>query len=273
MRVAAKRIHELLLCLLLGVVPFFAFSQEIEITDPDDVPIEEKILYTNQNTFRLVAETQGFGLGFNFGKIKNIYSTRIWDFEITNLFALKKVRLVNPYVYGGKAFVYGKLNNCLVVRADYGEQRLISSKPYWGGVEMRIVYQGGVSLAILKPYYYYVLTVKTDETGHAYEDYDYQTFDQRDQWIDILGRAPFREGLKKMKVSPGVHFKTGLNFDFARSDARVLALEAGVMLEVYPMGVSLMADLGEKTVWKEIQKRTFLMFYLTFSIGKRYNKY
>ncbi len=273
MSVVANRAVRLLLCFLLGVVPFFASSQEIDITDPDDVPIEERILYSNQNTFRLVATTQGFGLGFNFGKIKNIYSTRIWDFEITNLFSLKKVRLVNPYVYGGKGFVYGKLNNCLVIRADYGEQRLISGKPYWGGVETRVVYQGGLSLAILKPYYYYVLAIKTDESGQSYEDYDYQTFDQRDQWIDILGRAPFFEGFRGLKVSPGLHFKAGFNFEFAKSEARVFALETGLLLEAYPLGVALMADLGEKTVWKEIQKRAFLMFYITFSMGKRYNKY
>ena len=269
MSVVANRAVKLLLCFLLGVVPFFASSQEIDITDPDDVPIEERILYSNQNTFRLVATTQGFGLGFNFGKIKNIYSTRIWDFEITNLFSLKKVRLVNPYVYGGKGFVYGKLNNCLVIRADYGEQRLISGKPYWGGVETRVVYQGGLSLAILKPYYYYVRLRSTDGTEH----YEYQTFDQRDQWIDILGRAPFFEGFRGLKVSPGLHFKAGFNFEFAKSEARVFALETGLLLEAYPLGVALMADLGEKTVWKEIQKRAFLMFYITFSMGKRYNKY
>lgn len=273
MRVVANRVRFALLCVLLGVVCPFAYSQEIDIIDQEDVPMENKILYTNQNTFRLVAMTQGFGLGFNFGKIKNIYSTRIWDFEITNLFALKKVRLVNPYTFGGKSFVYGKLNNCLVIRGSYGEQRRIYGKPYWGGVETRVVYQGGLSLAILKPYYYYVLAIQTDETGASYETYAYQTFDQHDQWVDVLGRAPFTEGFRGIKVSPGLHFKAGFNFEFAKSDARVLALEMGAMLEAYPLGVNLMADLGEKTVWKEIQKRAFLMFYLTFSIGKRYNKY
>ena len=273
MRTFANRVRFALLCLLLGAAGSFAYSQEIDITSPEDVPFENRILYTNQNTFRIVAMTQGFGLGFNIGKIKNIYSTRIWDFEITNLFALKKIRVINPYTFGGKAFVYGKLNNCLVIRADYGEQRLIYGKPYWGGVETRIVYQGGLSLAILKPYYYEVMVRKIDETGGVYDVKEYQTFDQHDQWLDVLGRAPFTEGLKGIRVSPGLHFKAGFNFEFSKSDARVFALEPGLMLECYPMGVNLMADLGEKTVWKEIQKRAFLMFYLTFSMGKRFNKY
>lgn len=273
MRGIANRFRVALLCLLVGAFSSFAYSQEIDIATDDDVPLENRIIYSNQNTFRIVAMTQGFGVGFNVGKIKNIYSTRIWDFEVTNLFSLKNVRLINPYTTGSKPFVYGKLNNCLVVRASFGEQRRIYGKPYWGGVETRVVYQGGVSLAILKPYYYYVLAVQTDETGQAYETYGYQTFDQRDQWIDILGRAPFFQGFSGLKVSPGLHFKAGVNFDFAKSDAKVRALEAGAMLEAYPLGVALMADLGEKTVWKEIQKRAFLMFYVTFSFGRRYYKY
>lgn len=273
MRVAAFCVRLTLLCLLLGAGSIFAYSQEIDIVDSDDIPIEEKILYSHQTTFRITAQSQGFGLGFNIGKIKNIHSTRIWDFEITNLFSWKNVRLTNPFTYGAKPFVYGKLNNVLVVRAAYGDQRRITGKPYWGGVEMRFIYQGGVSLAIMKPYYYYVLTVVTDETGHTSEMYDYQTFDHRDEWIEIIGRAPFSEGFKGIKVSPGVNFRAGLNFEFARSEAKVRSLECGAMLDVYPMGVKLMADLGEKTVWKEIQKRTYLLFYISFNIGYRYNKY
>ncbi len=273
MRTIANYVRYTLLCLIIGAGHFIALSQEADINSSDDIPIEEKILYSNQYSFRIIAQSQGFGGGFNIGKIKNINSTHIWDFEITNLFSWKKVNMINPTTYGAKAFVYGKLNNVLVVRAAYGNQRRITGKPYWSGVEMRVVYQGGVSLAIMKPYYYHVLTIATDETGQACETYDYQTFDHKDEWIDILGRAPFFEGFSGIRVSPGANFRAGLNFDFAKSDAKVRSLECGAMLEAYPLGVSLMADLGDKTVWKEIQKRAFLLFYISFNMGKKYNKY
>ena len=78
--------------------------------------------------------------------------------------------------YNTRPFVYGKLNYVYVIRLGYGEDRRIFGKPYWGGIETRWTYEGGISLALLKPYYYYVVTYQPSPTGGYIEKIEEQTF-------------------------------------------------------------------------------------------------
>ena len=57
--------------------------------------------------------------------------------------------------------MYGKLNYLFVLRPGIGIQNVINSKPYWGGVEIRYFYYGGLSLGFTKPVYLYVYDAST----------------------------------------------------------------------------------------------------------------
>ena len=71
--IALKRpLLRILMLTLLGACPLLLSAQNIEIQSDDDKPIEERLVYTRQNTFKVAIHSQGFGIGFNIGKIKTI---------------------------------------------------------------------------------------------------------------------------------------------------------------------------------------------------------
>ena len=94
---------------------------------------------------------------------------------------------------------------------------------------------------------------------------EYQTFDKKDQWIDILGKAPFKQGLDEMKLRPGVYAKGGMVFEIGTSRLRAQSNEGGAMVEYYPQGIPLMAENPPSYIIPTL--------YLSYSGGSRFKKY
>lgn len=224
---------------------------------------QEDIIYNRESTVHATVHSQGLGIGYKQGKIRDIHKTTYWDFELSYLRPLKQIKLMQ--YYSTSSFVYGKLNDVLILRAGYEEQRRIYGKPYWGGVELRWLYEAGASLALLKPYYYMVLVAKPTQDGGYVEEYDYQTFENSSLWIEILGKAPFKHGLDEIKLRPGVYVKGGMAFEIGTSRLRAQSIEVGAVVEYFPQGIPLMAQNPPSYVIPTL--------YLSYSWGSRYNKY
>lgn len=240
-------------------------AQEIIRDDETEQDVSEMILYSRQSSFKLIAGTQGFGFGFSFGKIKTIDNTNIWDFDAVSLTSLKQIKLVNTYFYNARPYVYGKLNNVFVIRGGYGREKRLFAKPYWGGVELRIKYIGGMSLALQKPYYYYVFLAGANTTEPSFDDLSTRKFDDHENWAGIFGRAPFAEGITETTIAPGIHAKLALNFDIGKSKTILQAIEIGTIIEGFLPGVSIMAD--------NRNQKLFCTLYLSYGFGSRFNKY
>ena len=245
---------------LFGACPFLLSAQNIDIQSDDDKPLEEKLVYNHQNSFHVAMHTQGLGAGFKIGRIKSIHVTRNWEAQVVSLRSLKELKTLNMSSFNMRPFVYGKLNYAYVARFGYGEERRIFGKPYWGGIETRWTYEFGASLALLKPYYYFVATYEPSGTGSYIQTIKEQTFEHG---IDILGRSAFTKGIAETKLSPGVHARVGLSFDVAKTRTRAQAINVDVIAECFPLGVSI--------VDSERNKRFFLTFMLSYNWGSRFN--
>ena len=255
-------IMRILLLTLFGACAFLLPAQNIDIQSQDDKPLEERLVYSRQNTYKVALHSQGLGLGFKIGKIKNIHLTRNWKVEAVSLRSHKEIKAVTLSQYNTRPFIYGKLNYAYVIRFGWGEDRLIYGKPYWGGIETRWTYSVGASLALLKPYYYYVVSYQPTSSGEYVETIEERTFEPG---LNILGRAAFTKGFGQIKVSPGINASLGLSFDLAKSRTRVQAIDVDIIAECFPMGVSIMDS--------ERNKRFFLTFMLSYNFGSRFNKY
>ena len=258
------KLHRLFIAITFALAPAILDAQEISIGTDQDKPIEERIIYHHESSLFAVLHTQGLGLGYSKGKIRSIETTTRWDFELSYIRPLKQIKTVSATMFSTSSFIYGKLNDVLALRAGYGAEKRIYGKPYWGGVEVRWLYEGGASLALLKPYYYLVSVIKPSENGEYSIVVETQTFDDPSQWVEILGKAPFKYGLDEIKFRPGIHAKTGLSFEFGTSRTNVQALEVGAVAECFPQGLPMMAD--------NPIERFLLTFYLAYHWGSRFNK-
>jgi len=256
-------LRRLLIAATFALTPAILDAQEIAVGNAENRPLEERIIYNRETTMHATIHTQGLGGGMKFGKIRGIHKTTYWDLEVSYLRSLKQIKLMS--YYSTTSFVYGKLNDVLILRGGYEVQRRIYGKPYWGGVELRWLYGAGASLALLKPYYYSVVVAKPSATGDYIQSIEYQTFEDNAQWIEILGKAPFKHGLDEIRLRPGVYARGGMAFEIGTSRLRAQTIEVGAMVEYFPQGIELMAE----------NPTSYLIptLYLSYSWGARYNKY
>ena len=257
------KLSRFLIAVTFALTPVILDAQEIAIGNDESRPLEERIIYNRESTIHATLNTRGLGAGYKHGKIRGIDKTTYWDFELSYLRSLKQIKLMN--YYSTTSFVYGKLNDVLALRYGYEVQRRIYGKPYWGGVELRWLYEAGVSLALLKPYYYAVVVAKPTATGDYEQTMEYHTFESNAQWIDIIGKAPFKEGLSEIRIKPGAHVKGGMTFEIGTSRLRAQSIEVGAMVEYFPQGLELMAENPPSYFIPTL--------YLSYCWGSRFNKY
>ena len=248
---------------ILFLLIIFTFSGYYSLAqrEVEHDTILDIVLLRKQFSGGVILNSRGWGAQFKKGKNITYFKSFLWEINAVSMRSPKQIRTINPYFSNAKSYVYGKLNNVYVVRGGVGFDKLLNRKPYWGGVELRYVYYGGLSLAIAKPIYLYILNYTSSYYEYVIETEKYDP--EKHVSDDIYGRAPFVKGLNELKFYPGIYAKFGFNFEFGVYNSKIKSLEVGAMVDLYPFPVPIMAF--------EDGEHYFLTFYLCFSLGKRYN--
>src|SRR4030095_6265858 len=243
------------------IIVFALFTQlAIGQINPFEYEEEKPPLMKNEFTFGLNIHTAGWGL--NARRSKNItgYKKRVLELEFVNMKHPKEIRSVNPYYDNAKSFFYGKLNTMTVMRTAIGRQKVLFSKAERGGVEVRLHYSGGLSLAFVKPVYLNILhdTANENEKIVVVERYDPDLHDTD----DIYGRASFVEGFTEMKLYPGAYGKLGLSFEYGTYSTDIKCIEAGVTFDGYGKEIPIMA--------KTDNNQFFINLYINLLYGRKW---
>jgi hypothetical protein len=251
-----SRLKYLIVFLSLCSAPSIAFSQDV-----GSDTILDQVLLRKKLAGGIVLHSRGWGFQFQKGRNITYFKSIMWEVNAVSMKSPKQVRTINPYFSNAKSYFYGKMNHVFVLRGGIGFDRMLNRKPYWGGVELRLVAFGGVSLAIAKPIYLYILKFTS-----SYYDYQIviEKYDPSKHFLDnIYGRAPFSRGLGEMKFYPGVYGKVGMNFEYGQYNSKIKSIELGAVIEFFPIPVPIMA-LSDGNYY-------FLTLYINVSIGKRFN--
>lgn len=256
-----ERFEKILLLFLLIIISLPVFAQfDTELQDS----LENKILYNRERTYGVVLHSLGIGVNYRTGKRITYFKTRVLEFEFVSMKSYKQVKMINPYVVNSKRYVYGKSNDAFIIRAGVIWKKLLNRKPYWGGVEVRFTYGGGLSLGIAKPYYLYIIK-DVSGSGETFTIVPERFDPTKHSNTDIYGRAPFSKGFNEITIHPGIELKTGLNFEFGTQSTKIKSLEIGGAIDILPTGLTIMYTNSDQIF--------FPTLYLTISFGKRFNKY
>lgn len=262
----------IILIFLFPLITFFPSKVHAQDAAEADT-VDMGFLLRKEKSGNLMFHTLGYGFGFRFGVNKTYYKNRMFEFDLLEMKAPNQTRRYNENYSNPRSYVYGKLNNLLILRAGIGRQVLMNRKPYWGGVEVRGFYYGGLDVGFAIPNYlyiaYYVVADNQIILDHnALERYDPEAHFPSiginpNCLCEIYGRGPILSGLGKTKLYPGIYTKGGLNFEFSAQKDRIKSLEVGIAFDVFPKPVPVMA-FSEPYYY-------FLTGYLGFHFGKRYN--
>ena len=257
--------HFLKIALLIAVL---GLGYQAAAQNEEDAQFEEidtilnKVILKKEIMGGAMLHNRGWGLLFRKGYNENAFKKNLWEVELSGIRGQKQVRVnfYGAYYSNANSYVYGKLNKVYNLRAGLGRQHRLNTKPYWGGVEVRFTYYGGISLGIAKPIYLYIIN------QNNFNSIESEKYDPESHFIEnIYGRAPFLEGIDETKFHPGAYAKIGLNFEFGPYKTNIKALEVGLMVDAYAIPIPIMA-FRDKHYY-------FLNVYLNFTFGKRYNKF
>ncbi|MFC1733829.1 hypothetical protein ACFL6I_26310 [candidate division KSB1 bacterium] len=224
---------------------------------------ELNVLYRHEKSGFAMLYSDGWGIGYRQGKHITGFKKRMYEVELqVNRKHPKEVKSLNILFNNSKRYVYGKLNYLSVLRGGIGIQKVLNDKPYWGGVQVRYYYSGGVSLGFTRPYYLYIINY----TDSQYEFYlTDEAYDPDKHYIsDIYGRGPFGKGFGKIKIHPGIYGKFAFNFEFGEYQQEIRSLEVGIIVDAYLEPIPIMAY--------DTNKQYNISLFVSIHFGKRFNK-
>jgi hypothetical protein len=259
--------------LVLSSLGIKAFAQLNE--DPDT--LGDNILFRKELYGAAIFHSAGWGLGFRIGQNKTYYNKKMFEFDLVEMKSPKEYKSSNSSFTNSRRYVYGKLNNLYFLRAGYGAQKLLNRKPYWGGIEVRFFYYGGLTLGFTKPVYlfianytlidkqlyYDITTEKYNPEIHFPWRVSIPITDSTSRDIDIYGKAPVYKGLSEITPYPGAYARIGFNFEYGSSNQSIKAIEVGAIIDAFPKAIPVMAYNDPY--------HFFMNVYISFTFGKRYN--
>ena len=152
---------------------FFLFSSEYfagaqNVSDADTLP--ENVLLEKQWSLGAMIHSNGWGLKFRRGHNVTALRQFMWELEVSTYKSTKEIRTINPYFSDSRSYIYGKLNYLSFFRAGIGQQHILNRKPYWGGIQLSLLYYGGFSLGIAKPVYLYIIYFNSGYTDYEIKE-------------------------------------------------------------------------------------------------------
>jgi hypothetical protein len=223
------------ICLLL-VISFDSLAQ-------GEIDNQSKSSTRDERTFHLMLASNGMGGGFSYAKMKTVYLKKLFNIELVGVHDVKEYVITSS---NGDRYVYGKSNAFYCLRNQYGLQKQLFSKRDKGGIEIRYYYLAGIDIGFLKPIYYINTNGQTTKSLSSIEK-----------------KAPFYRGISETKIIPGIALTAGSSFEFSKRDRGINALEGGLIFDLYPKKIELMANDYNK-IW-------FLGFFISLRFGKIIN--
>jgi hypothetical protein len=222
---------------------------------------EGVLVYNKQSTMGIQARSNGYGLFYEIGRMKTPLRTTLYRIDFSEIKHPKENKfqnLSNPFLFLSNPYIYGKVNNFFQLTMGVGQQRIVGQKGNKNGVAVSAVYNGGLALGMLKPYY-----VQVEDP--ASDDLLYIKYSSADSVLflgpSILGSGGFWRGWNELKLQPGLFVKGALRFDYGRFNEVVSGIEVGVSAEYYTGQVPIMA--------LQKNKPFFIQAHIALLFGKR----
>lgn len=200
-----------------------------------------EIFYKNEQSLGLYLHSHGLEMNYRFARWMNVSQKNTWEAGFTYIKHPKEVRSTNPYYGSSDNFVFGKKNWTLTLHAGLGKQYELTSKQGPGSIGLRFFYQGGATVAFVKPIYYEVLYVYDSVSLGIREEQFTSDIHTRES---IYGKASFFKGFDELTLIPGVYARLGTSVEFSSRKSLYHALEVGVApyLFLKPLPIMVSAE-------------------------------
>lgn len=204
--------------------------------------------------------TNGYGIGYVSAKKRTLNSYFFWKISLNEIKHRKEIKGVNPRYPNQNQFIYGKVNHVYPIGLRAGFQRKIIIKQNRRAIGIRYFYGLGVELAILKPAFYQIELVYSQDSSVVITD----QFDPGLHNVNnIKERSSWFKGIDMLNVAPGGSLEAGVIVDFSRRQGKINGVGLSGVLQSFVLPVEVLAG--------EPNRRFYFGFSLSYVWGKYYD--
>ncbi len=257
--------QKIILLFFVLFVSFGTFAQETKQERKEEkrqhksalIKEEEEgvIAYKKSFAVGLKLISDGYGAFFELGRASSVKKALLYQLDISER---KSVKEDKQSVGDGSAipFIYGKENFFYPVKLGVQQQMLLGNKSNKNGISITGNYGGGVSLALLRPYYEQVID------GGTTRYIKYNSADSSEFLNGAIYSGPtLGKGWSDLTVTPGLYGKAAVRFDYGSYNELISAIEVGVTGEYYTKKIPIMVQNPARSF--------FFSGYVSICFGKR----
>jgi hypothetical protein len=217
--------------------------------------------YRSEITGGITVHTNGWGAGLRYVKNTGNNSNWIIALEAVNMKHAKESKVFNPYINNMKRYVYGKSNSLAIFRPSVGRKKTIFEQNTSRGTEISFHYNIGGAFGFVKPIYLEIAdpSIYTSDRKETSEKFDPEKHNAN----VILGRSSYFKGINEGMIVSGIHFKTGLIFDYSKKDnLTTRTIETGFAFDGFLKPIEIMS--------KQTGQQLFFTYYINLYFGKKF---
>lgn len=220
---------------------------------------EGVLVYQKQSVFGIQLRTNGYGIFYEMAKMKTNRKSEVFRIDLTESKHVREEKLFGNAFIFGNPYIFGKRNYFYPLTLGYGQQYIFGQKGNKNGVAVTGIWNAGISLGLLRPYY-----IRVDDLQNGGEKYIKYSVEDSIDFVDksiVIAGGGLGKGWGEIKVKPGAFAKVGMRFDYGRYNETVSALEIGMSLEAYGSKIPIL--LYQK------EPQMFFQGYVAIVFGKR----
>jgi len=201
---------------------------------------------------------RGYGFGMNFRESSNSRINTSYELLVSGLRDVKEIKIsnvdmINTTLTPG-AFVYGKLNQFIMLRAGYGKEVSLARRPDRNSIGVIWSASTGINLGMQSPIF-------IDYYTPGQNDFDFLTVKYNPaihERPNIIQSHSFFKGLSEVKLLPGIYVKQALILEFGSYSYAPNRIETGFILDAYFNRPEIMYNRKHTPV--------FVSFYVSFAL-------
>jgi hypothetical protein len=234
-----------------------------------------QVAQTKRNA--LEADSDEYKSVFSFGLNTNTNSSLLGGFVLRKEILVNNGKAQKQYHYIGLelinvnspreidvttnngTLIYEKENYLFSVRPQYGRTFNVFKRSSEGGVQMNVIFAGGPTLGLLKPYYVQLRQRSGGSTIEVpYGDSDSFTTNNN---YRIIAPGSFFSGFDNLSATLGVHAKLATSIELDAFRNSNISLELGVLAEYFPDAPKIIKVGENPNMWSSV--------YLTLFFGSK----
>ncbi|MGN6568263.1 MAG: hypothetical protein ACTHJ0_09935, partial [Flavipsychrobacter sp.] len=195
--------------------------------------------------------TNGWSGSIYYLKKKNKLTDNLWQLHFSEIKHEKQIKQQGsnkafPQLGSAGPYIFGKINNLYTLQLGYGKEKLLLPDVLEGNISISFRYSGGLSLAMLKPYYlkliYVDYSLPADPATLKEEKYSTSNSDHFLNSGDVLSGADWSKGLDEIQYVPGLFAEACFVITPSKNKSFIQVITLGVNVAYYTKELPIMAD-------------------------------